>query len=373
MSRTVRNPDPFLLRIVDQFLPGIPVASVLPYGSGHIHKTFHVVTGPGHGFNYILQQINHTIFKDIPGIQENIYRVTRHIHQKTRTASGSNISRETLMLIPAKNGLLYFQDYNGNSWRLFNFIEGSHSFQKPSSVDIAREAGKSFGRFQQYLEDLEGEPLHETIPEFHRIEKRLESFEQTLKTGVKDRIGEACHEIDMIRERSARMCQFTDDAYAAKIPLRVTHNDTKLNNVLFDENNKALCVIDLDTVMPGFVFYDFGDAIRTIANTGEEDEMDLSNVSLDISMFRAFSDGFLAEAGKSLIQGEIGRLAFSCQYMTYIIGLRFLIDYLQGDWYFKIHREKHNLERARVQLRLLEDMERKYKEMQHITENQNNV
>ena len=369
MNSTAGSPDPYLSAAVAEFLPDVPITSVLPYGSGHIHKTYLVVTGPVHGYNYILQQINHVIFKDIPHVQENISRVTRHIRQKISAVPNSNMAREALRLIPAKSGSLYYKDNTGNYWRLYNYIEESHCFQQVPSPDIACEAGKAFGRFQRYLEDLKGPPLHVTIPDFHIMEKRLENFEHALKTGLRDRIQETHHEINFVKDRSASMRQFAANAIEKKIPVRITHNDTKINNVLFDEDNKALCVIDLDTVMPGYVFYDFGDAVRTITNATEEDESDLARVAFNMELFKAFTRGFLAEAGKSLTGEEISGLAFSCHYMTFIMGLRFLTDYLQGDWYYMINHEKHNLDRARVQFRLLEDMESHYLEMQQVTMN----
>jgi hypothetical protein len=359
--------DQSIRKIVAEFLPDVHIASVIPYGSGHINKTYKVILDANLNQAYILQQINHLVFKDVSGVQENISRVTSHIQHRINAITGSDATREVIRLIPTRNNLLYFVDKAGQYWRLYNFIDGSRCFQKAPSTDIAVEAGKAFGRFQKYLSDLKGEPLHETIPNFHSIHKRLETFEQAINDDIKNRIRESEPEINFVLEHSKGMKEFIDDAYRNKIPVRITHNDTKLNNILFDENNKAICVIDLDTVMPGFVFYDFGDAIRTLANTADEDEPDITKVSMDMDLYKAFTKGFLSEAGSSLIPWEISGLAYSCLYMTYIIGLRFLTDYLQGDWYFNIHREKHNLERARVQFSLIKDMELKYPEMQEFS------
>jgi hypothetical protein len=356
--------DQSLSKIVAEFLPDVPVASVMTYGSGHINKTYKVITKANPHQAYMLQQINHLVFKDVSGVQENISRVTSHIQQRINSMAGSDTSREVIRLIPTRNNLLYYVDEEGKYWRLYNFVDGSQCYQKAPSTDIAVEAGKAFGRFQKYISDLKGEPLHETIPDFHAIHKRLETFELAISNDISNRKRESETEIAFVRERSQEMKKFIDDACRNNIPVRITHNDTKLNNVLFDENNKAICIVDLDTVMPGFVFYDFGDAIRTLANTADEDEPDIAKVSLNTDLYKAFTRGFLSEAGSSLTSGEISGLAFSCLYMTYIIGLRFLTDYLQGDWYFTVHREKHNLERARVQFSLIKDMERKYPEMQ---------
>jgi hypothetical protein len=355
--------DQSLGKIVAEFLPDVHIASIVPYGSGHINKTYKVISDANPNRAYILQQINHLVFKDVSGVQENISRVTSHIEDRISAISGSDAPREVLRLIPTRNNLLYFVDKAGEYWRLYNFVDGSRCFQKAPSTDIAVEAGKAFGRFQKYLSDLKGKPLHETIPNFHSIHKRLETFEQAVKSDFKNRIQESEPEITFVIEHSKGMKKFIDDAFKNKIPVRITHNDTKLNNILFDENNKAICIIDLDTVMPGFVFYDFGDAIRTLANTADEDEPDIAKVSMNTGLYKAFTKGFLSEAGSSLTPGEISGLAYSCLYMTFIIGLRFLTDYLQGDWYFTIHREKHNLERARVQFSLIKDMEKKYQEM----------
>jgi serine/threonine protein kinase len=360
--------DRFMREIVAEFLPDVHIDTIIPYGSGHINKTYKVILDANLNQAYVLQQINHLVFKDVSGVQENISRVTCHIQHRINAIKGSDAPREVIRLIPTRNNLLYFVDKAGKYWRLYNFIDGSRCFQKAPSTDIAMEAGKAFGRFQKYLSDLKGEPLHETIPDFHAVHRRLETFEQALIGDSKNRIRESEPEIAFIREHSKGMKKFIDDAYRNKIPVRITHNDTKLNNILFDENNKAICVIDLDTVMPGFVFYDFGDAIRTLANTADEDEPDITKVSMDMDLYKAFTKGFLSEAGSSLTPGEISGLAYSCLYMTYIIGLRFLTDFLQGDWYFNIHREKHNLERARVQFKLIKDMERRYKEMQEFTQ-----
>jgi hypothetical protein len=360
--------DPLLYSTLSEFLPEVGIEDIIPYGTGHINKTYQVLTEPSHGRSYILQQINHNIFKDVPGMQENISRVTEHIFQKIKNLPGIDLNREALRLIPTRSNLSYFKDDKGNYWRLYVFIEGSRCYQKAPSFEIAFEAGKAFGRFQRYLEDITGGPLHETIPDFHDMQKRLVTFEKAISEGKGERIQESAHEIDFVKSRAGSMVEFINRAKENKVPLRITHNDSKLNNVLFDEQNRALCIVDLDTVMQGYVFYDFGDAIRTLANTAEEDEQDLSRVSIEMNLYKAFAGGFLAEAEKALTPEEISGLAFSCQYMTFIIGLRFLTDYLQHDWYFRIHREKHNLERARVQFRLVEDMETKYPEMKNIAE-----
>ena len=250
-----------------------------------------------------------------------------------------------------------------------SFIEDSKSYDVVPNEQIALEGGKAYGKFIKILSDFPANDLKETIPQFHDIDFRLRNFENVIDTDIAGRVKETQTEIDFIRQRASQMYQILQLGIAGKIPLRVTHNDTKINNVLFNPEDKAIAVIDLDTVMPGYVHYDFGDAIRTFTNTANEDEADLSKVSINMAYFKAFARGFLSETREILSPDEKNHLAFSALLMTYIIGLRFLTDYLNGDTYFKTAYPEHNLVRARNQFKLLENMETRYDEMKRFIEN----
>jgi Ser/Thr protein kinase RdoA (MazF antagonist) len=337
-----------------------------PSGNGHIHDTFLVRTVEKDRDDYVLQRLNNRVFKNIPQLQENIERVTRHLRQKLISVPGADIKRECLTLVNAKNGKSWFQDLQGNFWRMFIFISNHRSYNIVDSPVKAFEGGKAIGRFQAMLADLPGKPLHETIPFFHNVEKRLKTFENTIVADPVKRAGNVKDEINFVLTRAEEMKVILKLGKEGKIPVRTTHNDTKFNNILLDENDKALCVIDLDTVMPGYVHYDFGDAIRTAANVADEDEKDLDKIRMDIDLFEAYSKGYLSETNETLNDTEKEYLAFSPRLITYIMGLRFLTDYIDGDNYYKIHHPHHNLQRARAQFRLLESMEEQYPAMQRI-------
>jgi Ser/Thr protein kinase RdoA (MazF antagonist) len=337
-----------------------------PYGSGHIHDTFRIQTAESDKDDYILQRLNNRIFKNIPELQHNIERVTVHLRNKLGKIPGSDIKRECLSLIPSAEGRTWVVDNNGNYWRMYIFISNHHSYNLVDNPDKAFEGGKAIGRFQAMLSDMQGGPLFETIPWFHNIEKRLEALIVKISENPVGRVNTVAKEIDLVLSRAEQMKIILRLGKDSKIPLRITHNDTKFNNILLDENDKALCVIDLDTVMPGYVHYDFGDAIRTAANTGSEDEDDLSRINMDINLFKAYAEGYLSETARTLNDTEIEYLAFAPKLITYTIAVRFLTDFIDGDNYFKIHNELHNLQRARAQLKLLMSMEEQYEDMKRI-------
>lgn len=337
-----------------------------PYGSGHIHDTFRIETVEKDKDDYILQRLNNNIFKNIPELQQNIERVTVHLRNKLRTIPGSDIKRECLSLITSRDGKSWIIDGEGNYWRMYIFISNHHSYNLVDSPDKAFEGGKAIGRFQAMLSDMPGGPLFETIPWFHNIEKRLQTFNIKIRENPAGRVKSVAEEIDQIHKRAEEMKIILKLGNEGKIPLRITHNDTKFNNILLDENDKALCVIDLDTVMPGYVHYDFGDSIRTAANTASEDENDLSRIRMDINLFKAYSEGYLSETVETLNDVEKEFLAFAPRLITYTIALRFLTDFIDGDHYFKIHHELHNLQRARAQLQLVKSMEGQYEDMKRI-------
>lgn len=360
------NPGYDLKEIFDYFVTEGTFLKGEPYGNGHIHDTFRIETAEKDKDDYILQRLNTRIFKNIPGLQHNIERVTVHLRNKLMAIPGSDIKRECLSLIPAADGKSWIVDGKGNYWRMYIFITNHRTYNMVDSPGKAFEGGKAIGRFQAMLSDMPGEPLFETIPSFHDIEKRLETFNLTIRQNPAGRVGMIGNEIKQVLDRADGMKIILRLGKEGKIPLRITHNDTKFNNILLDENDKALCVIDLDTVMPGYVHYDFGDAIRTATNTASEDEGDLAKVNMDIDLFRAYSEGFLFETGSTLNITEKEYLAFAPRLITYTIALRFLTDFIDGDNYFKIHHEFHNLQRARAQLRLVASMEEQYPEMQKI-------
>jgi len=355
-----------LRKIFDSFIAYGTFSDAGPYGNGHIHDTFRVETREKDKDDYILQRLNNRVFRNIPELQENIERVTGHLYHKLESVPGADLKRECLKLIQAKNGKSWMEDEEGSFWRMYIFISNHRSYNIVDSPDKAFEGGKAIGRFQAMLADLPGKPLHETIPFFHDIEKRLETFNKIMRADRVSRSSSAEEEIDFVLKRSEEMKIILQLGRSGKIPLRITHNDTKFNNILLDENDKALCVIDLDTVMPGYVHYDFGDAIRTAANIAAEDEKELSKVRMDIGLFKAYAEGYLSETRDTLNNVEKEYLAFAPRLITYIIAVRFLTDYLDGDNYFKIHHEHHNLQRAKAQLKLVQSMEEQYSAMQNI-------
>ncbi len=335
-----------------------------PYGSGHIHDTFRIETD-GKGPGYILQRINTNIFKDVDHLQQNILRVTEHIRKKLSGIPGSDPDRETLTLIPTRTGASYLHDGSGY-WRCYLFIDRHRSYDRVETAGQAYQGGRAIGRFEQLIAGLDPSGIHEVLPAFHDMEVRLDNFFKVLEKDPANRAASVREDIRFVEERAEEMMTIQRLGKEGKIPLRITHNDTKFNNVLLDENDEALCVIDLDTVMPGYIHYDFGDAIRTSANSSFEDEKDLSKVFVRLDLYEAFARGFLEETREELTPLEKEYLAFSARMMTFIIGLRFLTDHLDGDNYFKIHHPGHNLERARVQFKLVSSMEEHRKEMEEV-------
>lgn len=335
-----------------------------PYGNGHINDTY--LCG-GNGTGYILQRINTDVFKDPDGVMENILSVTRHLSQKI-TEAGGNPLRETLTVIPTRDGKSYLRTEEG-CFRMYPFVRDTYSPERAEYPSQLYEAGKAFGRFQKMLDDFPIDTLHETIVDFHVTPKRVEQLKEALDINYENR-RETCEPEIALALRYAEYAPKIVDAIAqGEIPLRVTHNDTKLNNVLFDRStDQGVCVIDLDTVMPGSLLYDYGDALRFGASSGDEDETDLSKIWFDLDKYRGFSEGFLGEVGGCLTQRERDYLPLSVLMMTYECGIRFLADYLRGDTYFKIHRPLHNLDRARTQLKLVCDIESKFGAMKDIVD-----
>ncbi len=343
-----------------------------PYGNGHINDTYlltYELSG-GQTRQYILQRMNHSIFKRPKLLMENMVNVTEYL-RKIIAAQGGDPDRETLNVIKTKNGASYYEDENHNYFRMFLFIENTLCLEKVESAKDFYDSAVAFGNFQRMLVDYPAHTLHETIPNFHNTPSRFADFKKAVERDPLGRSANAKPEIAFALARESDTSILTTLLEKGMLPLRVTHNDTKLNNILFDKDTrKALCIIDLDTVMPGLSLYDFGDSIRFGASTGAEDETDLDKVTLDLSLFETFVSGFLKGCGESLTEREIEMLPMGAKLMTYECGIRFLADYLEGDVYFKIHRENHNLDRARTQFKLVADMEKKWTDMEKIIRQQ---
>ena len=313
---------------------------------------------------YIHQRINHDVFKDPAQVMDNLQRVTAHLRSKLSERGVRDMTRRALTLIPAQDGRSFYRSPDGEYWRTFVFIERVRTFESVESAEQAYEAGKAFGEFQHLLVDLPGGRLHDTIPHFHNTRKRFESLQKAVREDRVNRASAAKVEIEWVLAHE-NLCDTILRAMASKkIPERITHNDTKFNNVMLDvATGKAMCVVDLDTVMPGCALYDFGDMVRTTTSPTLEDELDLSKVQMRMPMFKALCRGYL-EAATFLNKYERALIAFAGKLITFTIGLRFLTDFLNGDTYFRVHRPNHNLDRARTQFRLVESIERQEDAMQ---------
>jgi len=350
--------------IIFQFIGQDENVMIKPLGKGHINDSYKVSSN---GNEYVLQRINHHIFKNVPELQDNIFRVTSHIRAKLEAQGETDIKRKVLSLVPARDGKLYFKDSQGDYWRMMDFISNSKSYDE-INPELAYRAGMAFGDFQKMLSDLPGEPLFETIPNFHNMEARLETFRASVKANKAGRLSDR-EVADLVKEVEARaeeMCKAEQLHREGKLPKRTNHCDTKVNNILFDEEDRVLCVVDLDTVMPGYVLSDFGDFIRTGANTGAEDDKDLDNVSVDLAIFEGYAKGYLQKAASFLTDTEIENLAFGAKLLTYMQTVRFFTDYIDGDTYYKIAYSDHNLVRTRAQFKLLQSLEANFEEMRRI-------
>ncbi|MCX6279677.1 MAG: aminoglycoside phosphotransferase family protein [Bacteroidetes bacterium] len=355
-----------LIQIAGQFIPECHITSIKPFGSGHINDSYLVTTTPVSAQDYVLQRINHQIFKNVPQLTENILKVTTHIRERLSKEPKKFPDFQVFQQLQCKTGNYFFQADEGDYWRVIDYIKGSRSYDVVENPEMAYQAGKAFGIFQKLTSDLGANSLYEILPNFHNIQVRLDNFHKTIENDPADRVKTCQKEISFVEQRAGEMHQILRLGESGGIPLRVTHNDTKINNVLFNDRNKAISVVDLDTVMPGYVLYDFGDAIRTGASASAEDEPDLEKVNFNLPLFEAYTKGYLEIARGFLTQPEIDHLAFSAKFMTYLIGLRFLTDHLDGDRYYKIHFPGHNLVRARAQFRLVERMEESFSKMETI-------
>lgn len=337
---------------------------------GHINNTYasHFCKLDGTVHSYLMQRINHNIFKQPEELMENIAAVTEHLRKKIISAGGDP-NRETLTLIPTKNGNIFHRTDAGDYWRAFNFIENAATFQIPQNLSQVYNAAWAFGKFMRMLDDFPIEALHETIPDFHNTTRRYKSFMKSLEKDSFNRAHTTNGEIEFVLDRAGHTSKLVDLIDCGELPIRVTHNDTKLNNVMIDrETGEGLCVVDLDTVMPGSALYDFGDAIRSITNTAEEDERDLSKVHFSMEAFEKYAQGYLDVTHDTLTSTERNNLAFSAWLITLEQGIRFLTDHLDGDSYFRIKRDNHNLDRCRTQFKLVKEMEENFAEMEAVVE-----
>ncbi len=353
-------------QIADQFKLDGKTEKISAFGSGHIHQTYLIKTESVLHEDYVLQRINTNVFRNPDAVMENLALVTSHILGKLQTSGEKDLKRRVLHPVQTVDGKLKYVDPENQVWRCFIYIPDHKSFDRAVNEHQVFEGGKAFGKFLSDLSDLSVSEIQDTIPDFHNLDWRLQQFNDALSNGVQSRIRETASEINILKARQDEMKIIRKLGSEGKIPLRIVHHDTKINNVLYSADEKALCVIDLDTVMPGYVHDDFGDAIRTFTNTGEEDDADLDKVSMNIRYFKAFAEGFLGSAGSMLNKTEKEYLALSARVMTYMQVLRFLTDYLNGDTYYRIHHPTHNLQRARAQMKLLFSMEEQYGEMERI-------
>ena len=357
-----------LLQISGRFAIDGELENIEPHGNGHINDTFLLTcrAASGEKCRYILQRMNHEVFKDPRGLMENIVGVTAFL-QKKIAENGGDPRREALNVIPVADGGSYRQEEDGTFWRMYRFVENAVSYDVVERPEDFYESAVAFGHFQKLLADFPADTLYESIPNFHNTKARFLDFEEAVARNACGRAASVAREIAFVRGRREFASVLVDMQERGELPLRVTHNDTKLNNVLMDDKTgEGMCIIDLDTVMPGLVLYDFGDSIRFGANHCAEDETDLSKVSLDVDLFATYTAAFLEGTGGSLTSEEIAYLPWGAKLMTLECGIRFLTDYLAGDQYFHISREGQNLDRCRTQFKLVADMEAHWAELEAI-------
>jgi hypothetical protein len=358
--------EEYIQKISKQFQIYGEILHAEPCKIGHINETYTATYEQGGLLvRYIHQKINLTVFKDPVTLMNNVVRVTTHLRDKLATNGARDITRRTLTVVPTRDGQPFYRDSEGDCWRTFVFVERAQSFESVQSGRQAFEAGKAFGGFQKLLVDLPGERLTETIPDFHNARKRFQAFQKAVECDHYNRAQLARPEIQFALAHEPIVDVLLKAQARGDIPERVTHNDTKFNNVMLDtETSEAMCVVDLDTVMPGLVLYDFGDMVRTTTSPTLEDERDLSKVSVQMPMFKKLAAGYLSAADAFLTKAERSYIAFSGKLITFTIGLRFLTDFLSGDTYFRVHRQGHNLDRCRTQFKLADSIERKEEAMQ---------
>lgn len=341
-----------------------------PCKIGHINETYTATYDQGGVLvRYIHQKVNQSVFRNPEAVMDNVVRVTEHLRHKLIESAARQLTRRALTIVPTRDGKAFFWDRNGDFWRTFVFVERVQSFESVQNTGQAYEAGRAFGGFQAMLADLPGERLHETIPDFHNTRKRFETLRRAVEEDHCNRAQKAAGEIAFALAQEPWIGTLLDALAAGELQERITHNDTKFNNVMLDwETGRAMCVVDLDTVMPGLVHYDFGDMVRTTTSPTLEDEQDLSKVQMQMPMFESLARGYWEAAQGFLTPPEKKYLVFAGKLITYTIGIRFLADYLLGDTYFRVHRPEHNLDRCRTQFKLVQSIVEQEEAMQQFVE-----
>lgn len=353
-----------LYNVVSKFNISGKVIDISTFGAGLINSTYKVETESNSTSNYILQTINNDIFKNVPQLTNNIVRVTEHIKRKlNQQYSSIELDRHSLTVIYTNDGEGFFKDEKGIYWRMFLLIEGSKTIEILENAEQAEDTGRAFGEFQELLTDLPEPKLFDVLPGFHNTAMRIENLKIRVKKDPCNRLAEVKEEVEYLLQFEDEMKSIVKKGEEGILPLRIVHQDTKLSNILFDENNDPLCVIDLDTVMPGYLCYDFGDAVRGGMNTGKEDDEDLSNISINMELFKGFAKGYSAATKNFITKEETDTLVFGARLLTYEQSVRFLDDYLNGDKYYKTLKDKHNLIRTRAQIAYFKDLTTHYKEM----------
>lgn len=352
-------------KIISQFQITSTPSEIKPLKIGFINDSFIVESKEADGEWYFLQRINHSIFKNVEGLQQNISIVTDHLRKKLTERGVKDINRRVLQLVPAKDGKLFYKDEMGNYWRVYVHIKGTKSYDT-ITPELAYKAGVAFGDFQNMLSDLPLDDLIETIPNFHNMEFRLEEFREAKEKDAAKRLHQVFWMAEELEKRADEMCIPERLHREGKLPKRINHCDTKVNNMLFDENDEPICIVDLDTVMPGYVLSDFGDFMRTAANTGEEDDENLENIGVNMDIFEAYTKGYLEKAKAFLTPTELGNLAFGAKLLSYMQTVRFFTDYLNGDTYYKTKSPLHNWQRTLAQFELLKKQEESYDKMQEL-------
>jgi thiamine kinase-like enzyme len=345
-----------LFEITSQFKCHVDISSLKAYGTGHINDTYRLKNLAGDEHDYLLQKINHHVFKDVPRMTENVCRVITHLKNKMSSTGKGNPEKEVMTMVATKSGPYFYQDGNGAYWRMCHFLKQTRTYDVVETENQAYEGGKAFGKFQAMLCDLSPEVMYEVIPDFHHIGKRLEQLTHAINADSFGRVREVSPELETIWSHAQSMSFFQQDEQRLTLPLRVIHNDTKFNNVLLNLKGKAQCVIDLDTVMAGYIAYDFGDAIRTIINTAAEDAKELPDIKLNLPLFNAYTKGYMEQAGHFLNEWELRSMIKGVLLLPYMQAVRFLTDYLNGDTYYKIGSVHHNLQRTRAQFQLLKEL-----------------
>ncbi|UXX81306.1 aminoglycoside phosphotransferase family protein [Reichenbachiella carrageenanivorans] len=336
--------------IISQFFGDKKFSKAIPFGSGHINDTYRIVGVEGVQEDFLLQRINHHVFQDVPLLMGNMVAVTDHLNRKIVTSAELSSTTQTIDIIPAINGQSFIEDGSGDFWRVMVFLKGYESYDLVETPEQAYYGARAFGQFMMMLDDFDASTLGDVIPDFHNIISRLTAFQSAVSQDVAGRVARCQDEIKYVLSLADQMCGIEKLKQSGAIRQRVTHNDTKFNNVLLSADHQRSCVIDLDTVMPGVVHYDFGDGVRTSTGTAAEDELNLDKIQFDMEKFEAFAHGYLEMTREVLQPIELAHLALSGPLLAYIMGVRFLTDYLSGDHYYKIAYEQHNYDRARNQL-----------------------